>query len=503
MLSAASLHDFVKAASAALAREPDLAGFEIYAASGEQIVTRLNYTSDIPARGMEETKSVAADGFGVRVTVPGDVHAVGAAFSGGELSLAALRQTLAQARRNTVADPHFHGLPRDSRAPQKPASAGTALARLHHLQVAGAGWKILRGALLEFARAGKELPLEPGLIIGGDVTLTRERIAVAGSGLRGTRVDESAYFTSTITALIESIAAKAAASAAGSSPAELRQASARLGREAIGSALRARGAIRPPAGRYRILFGPQPMAEILSYMVIPSLTATSFYRADSAYHGRWGGAVMDSRLSLSDDPRTARGALHRRLTCEGIPTARTELVRAGKLVGLLAGFYDAQRLLHDGAGKSAPEPIRVRPRHGFRLGAHGGRRFDAMPRANPSNIFLRGTGGVSDERLIRELGDGIYVGRVWYTYPINGQRAGDFTCTISGDSYLVEGGRIVAPIMPNCLRINAHIDQIFGNVRAIGSRAHTALVWGEPGAFYVPGLVADAIPMAVAGEGAR
>ena len=36
--------------------------------------------------------------------------------------------------------------------------------------------------------------------------------------------------------------------------------------------------------------------------------------------------------------------------------------------------------------------------------------------------------------LIRKVRNGIYVGRVWYTYPINGQRAGDFTCTVSGDS---------------------------------------------------------------------
>lgn len=498
MLSKTSLSGFVRAASAALACERDLPGFEIYAASGEQIVARLNYTSDIPARGMEEAKSLVTDGFGLRVALAGDTPAVGYAFRGGEPNLASLREVLAEARRNASADPHFYGLPRDPR-PRTSARAGGSLMRTSHLQVAGAGWQILRGALREFRRAGNAMA-EPGLIIGGDVTLTRERAAIAGSGLREVRCDESAYFTSTITALIESTGGKAAASAAGNSPAALRQASARLGREALGSALRAGGGMRPPTGRYRVLFGPQPMAEILSYIVIPSLIASAFYRADSAYHDRWGAAVMDPRLTLLDDPRTPRGAVLRRLSCEGIPTARTELIRSGKLVGLLASFYDAERLARDGAPARAAAPIRVPPRHGFRLASYGGRRFDVLPRPHPSNIFLRGAGAIPDTRLLAELGNGIYVGRVWYTYPINGQRAGDFTCTISGDSYLVEKGRIVAPIQPNCLRINSHIDRVFRDPAAVGARLHTALVWGEPGVFYVPALIADAIPMARAGN---
>ena len=35
------------------------------------------------------------------------------------------------------------------------------------------------------------------------------------------------------------------------------------------------------------------------------------------------------------------GAIRRRITCEGFPTRRVELIRDGKLVGLLSNFYDA------------------------------------------------------------------------------------------------------------------------------------------------------------------
>ncbi|HKD67791.1 MAG TPA: metallopeptidase TldD-related protein [Candidatus Binataceae bacterium] len=103
--------------------------------------------------------------------------------------------------------------------------------------------------------------------------------------------------------------------------------------------------------------------------------------------------------------------------------------------------------------------------------------------------------GASQAELIKAVGNGILIGRVWYTYPINGQRAGDFTCTISGDSYLIEDGKITAPIAPNCLRINAHIDDVFAAPSAVGIRPQPSFVWGQPEAFYLPALVVDDLPL--------
>ena len=60
------------AALALLARERDLAAFEIYCSSSEQIVARLNHTGEIPSRGVEEVKSLAADGFAIRVVTRRD-----------------------------------------------------------------------------------------------------------------------------------------------------------------------------------------------------------------------------------------------------------------------------------------------------------------------------------------------------------------------------------------------------------------------------------------------
>ena len=122
-------------------------------------------------------------------------------------------------------------------------------------------------------------------------------------------------------------------------------------------------------------------------------------------------------------------------------------------------------------GASAPAKLDFPPLSGYRLGEGGGRRFDASPGSAGTNVVMRARGGVAERELMRAVGDGIYVGRVWYTYPINGQRAGDFTCTVSGDSYLIRGGKIAEPLAPNCLRINANIAEVFEHPIAVGARA--------------------------------
>ena len=63
------LKQFVRAALALLAREADVAACEVYCSSSEHRVARLNYTSDIASRGVEEFKSLNADGFALRIVM--------------------------------------------------------------------------------------------------------------------------------------------------------------------------------------------------------------------------------------------------------------------------------------------------------------------------------------------------------------------------------------------------------------------------------------------------
>jgi predicted Zn-dependent protease len=501
MLKASQLKAFTREAAAILAREPDLASFEVYTASSESRIARLNYTSDIPSRGLEEFKSLHADGFQLRVAMRRDPHEVGTAFEAADLSRDSVRDALRRARSAAVVDPHFPGFPAEPRKLVGAPSEKSDLAKVADGAIAAAAWDVLGGALESFAKHTPKQAEPPGLIIGGDVSVIRDRIAVFNSNFAEIRSDESAHFNASVTSIIESLDAKGTASALGGSAAAMRTAASALGRDAVTRALALGHGVRPASGKFCVVLGPQPVAEILNYMVMGSLTTGSFHAASSAYHAKFGERVMDRRLSLLDDPAYRAGAIRRRVTCEGIPARRVEMIRDGRLVGLLSHFYSTNRLLTDEhraekLGPHALGELDFPPRNGYRLGESGGRRFDASPGSAGTNVVMRTRAGLADRELVRTVGDGIYVGRVWYTYPINGQRAGDFTCTVSGDSYLIRNGEISDALAPNCLRINANISEVFMNPIAVGARPRPATVWGSPEAYYVPALASENIALA-------
>ncbi len=508
MRQLAELKRFARAAAALVSRDLEVGQFEIYCASADQRIARLNFTSDIPCRGIEEMKSIGADGFQIRIAKRRNPREFGVAFESGALTLEAVRAVLARAHRAAVIDPFFPGFAKGARAVRLARAGPGDLARAGDEPIVVAGWSIVRGAVEEFARSEAGEISRPRLVVGGDLAVLHDRIALASSHFNDVRSDESARFSSSVTALIESLDAKGTASAMGGRVAEMKRAAAHLGRDAVNRALTLARGCRPGSGMYRVVLGAQPVAEILNYMVIGSLTTNAFHAADSAYHERFGAQVMDSRLSLVDDPAMRAGALQRRITCEGLPARRVVLVRDGRLVGLLSNFYDTHRLQADedraeklGPGADGATPFK--PLSGYRLGEGGGRSHEHAPASSGTNVVMKARGGVADAELIRAVGEGLYVGRVWYTYPINGQRAGDFTCTVSGDSYLIKNGKLAEPLAPNALRVNSNIDKVFKRVLAVGHRSHPAIVWGAPDAYYVPALAVDMLEFSAVGETLR
>src|SRR5262249_15933132 len=164
-----------------------------------------------------------------------------------------------------------------------------------------------------------------------------------------------------------------------------------------------------------------------------------------------GKPIAAPRLSIYDDGAAPGLMGSKGITCEGLPTGRTDLIKDGVLVGTLASWYEAQCLLHDTAlkeklgvdGSEAAHALVARS--GFRTGS-GGRASAPQPEISASNIVVAGSDPISLDELIRTVHNGLYIGRIWYTYPINGLRAGDFTCTVVGDSFIIRDGRIVAPL---------------------------------------------------------
>ncbi len=485
--------------------QEDVVEAEVFVAANTSLVARIHFTSHIPCNGVEEPKSLESVGLGIQAVFRSpDGLRIGFGSEPNDLTPEGARRALAKARQAAVADPEFVSLPRPGAERRRLRRYhDPALLRLSDSDLVEAGWKVIARGLDVFARsqvlarmAGSgEAIFRLGLILSGDVSILQERIAIASTSMPGVQADESTLILSSLTAMVEAADAKGSGWSTGTRLADFTGDS---GAEAAENALRAIGGERVRSGRYRVIFGRQPVADLLNNLVLPCLSLGSFYTETSAFQGMLGKRVASPLLTLFDHGALRGATASRGITCEGLPTGKTRLIQRGRLVGLLANFYEQQRILQDpqAAARLGRDPRAVLkalvPRNGFRFGEGGGRRFEAAPGISPTNVILESSRPMSREELLAQVGDGLCIGRIWYTYPINGLRAGDFTCTVVGDSFLIRDGRLAAPIQANAIRINDNILRVLRGIVGITADRRETTVWAADEVIHAPEIaVAD------------
>ena len=511
MQSLAALRAAVRQSLAYVAAQPAVAAAEVFAAANANLTLRLNYTSHIPSNGVEEPKSVESVGLSVRAVFndPDGVK-IGMGSEPGNPSLDSAARALAQARRGAVHDPEFVSLPiPEGRRPALARYHDPALARISAARLLAHGWNLLEQGLDAFQSAAelqavlRQLQREDpdteladlGLILGGDVALRHERMAMAATSMPRAQSDESTLLMAFVTAMVEARNAKGSGWSVGNRLADFSgQAAAIAARRAVA----AMDGQRIPSGRYRVILGPQPVAELLEWVLLPGLQLDAFYAEASPFMGQLGRRIASKKLSLYDDGAAPGLAGSKAITDEGLPTGRTDLIKEGRLAGLLSDYYNYRRIGQDPRGRAklgldpAAAGEALAPRNGFRAGNGSGRDFNAAPGIVPTNLVAAGRDNLSPAELLRLVGNGIYIGRIWYTYAVNGFAAGDFSGTIVGDSYIIKDGQLAAPAQPNALRMNDNIRAVLNNILGIGGERSGVVRWASDQVTWAPEIaVAD------------
>ncbi|MBN1419163.1 MAG: TldD/PmbA family protein [Planctomycetes bacterium] len=481
-----------KAVEAALAR-PGVREAEAFVSDSRVALTRVHFASAFPSNGVEEPKSMRFRGVGVTVSIDeGGGIRVGHGSEPADSSPEGIERAIAKAIAGAVPDPDFTGFP----APAEPDEAGeaslTAWVEPDEETFVELGWAALEGALETFSRAGRRADL----IVSGDCIVLSESMAIANS--HGVRAGETiGRYLASITAMHEGESTKGTGYAAAARIEDFDASAA--GREAAESALRAIGGTRIESGRYRVVLSPRALWDLL-LLVVDSLSADTFRAGVSPYLGKFGEKVASEEIDLIDDGRLAGGVASRSWTCEGLPTGRTVLLERGRIRGLLIDHYGLGRLARDSkageklGGDAASTLASLRPRNASRYGAKGGRSFARRPSSQPTNIVLTSPHPLPREELLRRIGDGVYIGRLWYSYPVNGLAAGDVTSTIVADSYIIEGGKIAAPLLPNVVRINDSFVRAFERVIGVGDAPRPVVDWDtEATVPFLPEVAIDSL----------
>jgi PmbA protein len=513
MIATAELTQAAERAFEYLKTQAEIQECEVFVAANGQLLTRLNYTSHVPCNGVEEPKSSESYGVGIQAVFrTPDGPKVGFGSEPSDLTLEGVKRALDKARKGAVHDPEFHSLPKPTGEPRTLTDYhDPRLLAVGDEDLVEVGWKVMSGALRTFMAssrlaelAGSEAAIKRlGLILGGDVTILQERIAVVSTHIPAVQTDESTLIMASITAMVEARDAKGSGWSTGM---RLDEFTDEAGVDASQNAIRAIDGQRVPSGEYTVIFGKQPVTDLLNNLVLPACTAGSFYSSSTPFLGKLGKPVASPLLTIYDHGAMPGFMGSKGVTCEGLPTGRTDLIKNGVLVGCLTNWYEGQRLLHDPQVKeklgveAAEARAALAPRNGFRFARGGGRQFDSQPAVAASNVIVEGENAVSLDELIAKVKDGLYVGRIWYTYPINGLRAGDFTCTVVGDSFIIRDGRIVAPLKANTVRINDNVGRVLNHTIGITKDVKGTLVWAADEVVYAPEIAVTGVRVdAIAG----
>jgi PmbA protein len=177
-----------------LKQQDDVEEAEVYASSNGILLARLNYTSHIPCNGVEEPKSVINYGIGVQAVFGGvgDARRIGFGSETSDISLDGVRSALAKARQGASDDPEFVSLAKPTGEKRTLTDyADQQIMDIKDEALSEAGWRVLAGGLRVFETSETLTTLverpermpELGLIIGGDVTMIQERMAICSTAM--------------------------------------------------------------------------------------------------------------------------------------------------------------------------------------------------------------------------------------------------------------------------------------------------------------------------------
>lgn len=227
------------------------------------------------------------------------------------------------------------------------------------------------------------------------------------------------------------------------------QAPEEVGRRAAQRALARLGARRIPTCRAPVIFDALSARSLLTNLVA-ALSGDAICRQSSFLAEKLGETIACESLHICDDGRRAGGLGSRPFDGEGLPTRRTQLVKAGRLQSFLLDSYSARKLGLESTGNAL-------------RGASGG------TGVAPTNLWIApGAGDLED--LVRSTQRGLLVTGLFGQgfNPVSG----DFSRGASG--HWIEGGERAHPVEE--ITVAGNLGEMLCAVDAVGGD----LLWQGP-----------------------
>ena len=215
--------------------------------------------------------------------------------------------------------------------------------------------------------------------------------------------------------------------------------------------------------KYSIIFEPYSVGEILSFVVASNFNFKILAEQKSCFSGKLEKEIGVSQFSLEDDPHMPNGIGTKSFDDEGIQTQKIKLVENGIFKNTYSNLFDANKENKKSSG------------NGIRMGSPLGRSSEPIPISAPHNLKIK-PGNSSQEDMVKEIDEGLLVGRLWYTYAVNPIK-GDFSCTARSGIRIIKNGKIIGP--GKSVRIVHNLPKMFKNISEIGNNPKNVIQWAS------------------------
>ncbi len=218
----------------------------------------------------------------------------------------------------------------------------------------------------------------------------------------------------------------------------------RAARDAVSRATGMLGSAKSATMKCPAVFDSRAAAVLLA-IVGGALSGDAVARGRSLFENRVGELVASPLISLVDDPTDPRHFAASSFDGEGLACRRTELIRQGQLVGFVYDTYAARRAGTRSTGGA------------LRAG------FSGSPSAGCRALQLV-TGEGDRERIVRDVGSGIYVESLMGVHSGVNPVSGDFSVGVAG--YLIEGGQLTQPVRG--MTVASTLQRLLSDVTHVG-----------------------------------
>ena len=197
-----------------------------------------------------------------------------------------------------------------------------------------------------------------------------------------------------------------------------------LTKKAVDAALGKLGGEPAPTGKYPVIFDPEAMSDLLSTFA-SVFSAENARKGLSRLAGQEGQAIAAPAVTLVDDPAYPGCFLQRSFDAEGSPAYRKNIIQEGKLNTLLYDLKNAALAGRETTGNASKA------------------NYDSPVGIQPFTLYLA-AGTVTEEELLKQAGNGVYIHSLGGLHAGANPVSGDFSLQSAG--FLIEGGKKTARV---------------------------------------------------------